>query len=98
MLFLLPSEIEFVEAVQATGTSIHEADLLPLLDSLPAADANTVIHCYAHLPMQSESACFTALHQKMLQCLKINWYVPVCTVQAVQGKGPEGPLCPSSYS
>ena len=37
LLFLLPSEREFVDSLEATGTHVQEADLLPLLEALPAA-------------------------------------------------------------
>ena len=45
LLFLLPSEREFIGALEATGTAVHEADLLSLLDDLPSAGPQQVGAC-----------------------------------------------------
>lgn len=42
LLFLLPSEREFTDALQDAGAEVHEVDLMPMLNALPPTGQSQV--------------------------------------------------------
>lgn len=58
-LFLLPSEMGFVGALEATGTVMHPLELLPILGDLPVAPQEaSVSPCLMQAQRMLQSARF----------------------------------------
>ena len=75
-LFLLPSEMEFVGALEATGTVMHQVDLLPILGDLPVAlqqpQVCSVAQCWFFLAdfILQLCCCVHVKSDVMLSCIE----------------------------